>query len=767
MKRKILGILLSLTMVCSLLAGCGQGKDKAQTEGAKTESGENAKTGEETGDMGPMGRYLQEDEALPQQSKASGKLLRTAEGLWLFELDHSENSWFLANGATDWEQRAVPEQISTAYSSGYAASDTGVRTFACYEQKEDTSLYEYVIRTVNPDGSMPEPLYYNSALSVGDLTYGKDGKLYALIGGALHRLDPQTGEDENLLQVSTVAERLTILGDRLLIVDEGRVWIYNLSTDSVEQEDPVLNDFMKENITAMGAMDGNIYQACTFAGEAEDVIYLACKKGLFRHALYGSVMEQVIDGNLSSFGDPSRYIQGAEVVEEEDGSLSFLVLFYGSRLEKFTYHKEVPTVPEHQLKVYSLQESAALRQMIALFQQKNPDCYVTYEVGAAGNGGADTMELLKKLNTELMAGEGPDVLILDGLDQDTYQSKGLLMDLTALIKGLPEKEELLPQVVKAATGKDGIYSIPAGFSLPMVVGDKKILKHLKTTEDLPKVTKELREKYPEGVIWGSSVPECILAMVGEMEGYDWLFGGSLQEDSLRQAIQAAAELYQIELSGVTPELSAEEKSTEAEMYPGADAGSIALSSHYHFHSATVSLLLKQQKAALGYVWTPLDLCWVDQLPEELSLKPLEDGEGIGFRPCLQLAIHSGTKEQEKAEALVQLILSTEGQRLHNTEWTPVNQAAFEETLEKPQELNLGLSGMDAEGQMIELQAEWPTEKTLKVYRSAVKKMNHMLTGNQYLLDVVIQTGGQDLKKEKETEDILDDIKKKTAIYLAE
>ncbi len=760
MVRKILCLLLSITLAGSLLTGCGQTPREDSDKDALQDSSEEYDFGADRA----MGRYMEEKEELPEEMKASGKLVKTKEGLWLFELGSSRNTWFRANGKDEWEAKALPETIRETYTLSYAVSDTGEMAFVSYEQIEGTQVYEYVIRLVRQDGSDEELARYN--MPVGDMAYDAEGRLYVLVCGQVHRLDTRTAEDENLFNVSTVAERLTFLGDWLLVVDADRVWIYNLSTSAVEKDDTVLNDFVKENISGMGGTDSNIYQACTFAGQ-DDVLYLACEKGLFRHVLYGNVMEQIVDGGLSSFGDPSKYIQGMEVTDTEGGQDGFTVLFFGNQLVKFSYHSEVPTVPEHRLSVYSLTESVPLRQMIALFQQKNPDYYVTYEVGLSGVGAANTEDVLKKLNTELMAGEGPDVLVLDGLDKETYRSKGLLLDLSDLIDNLPKESEVLPQVVDAVREKDGIYSIPAGFSIPMAVGEKNFMKKLKTVDDLPKVTQALREAYPEGVIWGSSVPECIMSMVCETDGSKWLEQGELQEQELEKSLEKAEAVYAAELSGVSAEVPGEEKEGEAADYPNYGVRDRAIFRHYMLHSTTVGILLKEQKAAMGYVKTPFDLCWIDQLPENYMLTALADSEGIGFKPHLQLSVNSASKETEKAKELVALILSPEGQRMNGTEWAPVNKTAFEESLVNDEDIWLGMGGEDAEGKTVELHASWPGKDTVKIYQAAVKKMNHMLPGNQYLADAVAEVGGKGLKNGEDTGEIADDIRKKTAIYLAE
>ena len=80
----------------------------------------------------------------------------------------------------------------------------------------------------------------------------------------------------------------------------------------------------------------------------------------------------------------------------------------------FAYDANIPSVPENQLVVYSLLENYSIRQAISSYAKEHPDTYVKYEIGL-NNGDATTQsDALKTLNTEIIAGNGPDVIILDG-----------------------------------------------------------------------------------------------------------------------------------------------------------------------------------------------------------------------------------------------------------------------------------------------------------------------------------------------------------------
>ncbi len=111
--------------------------------------------------------------------------------------------------------------------------------------------------------------------------------------------------------------------------------------------------------------------------------------------------------------------------------------------------------------------------MISEFQDMSPDTEILYETGEDANGSLTASDSIRVLNTRILAGAGPDILILDGLPTEAYIEKGILTDLNPVL-GV-EKEELLSSVLDAYTTEGKIYMLPARFCIPMFLtsGQKK------------------------------------------------------------------------------------------------------------------------------------------------------------------------------------------------------------------------------------------------------------------------------------------------------
>src|SRR5699024_5786651 len=87
----------------------------------------------------------------------------------------------------------------------------------------------------------------------------------------------------------------------------------------------------------------------------------------------------------------------------------------------------------------------------------------------------------RTLNTELLAGDGPDVLVLDGADAETFAASGLLADLSAVAEGA----DLYDFVAAGYTGADGtVPMLPGRFSVPVMCGAAGSLDGVSTLDDV-------------------------------------------------------------------------------------------------------------------------------------------------------------------------------------------------------------------------------------------------------------------------------------------
>ena len=152
-------------------------------------------------------------------------------------------------------------------------------------------------------------------------------------------------------------------------------------------------------------------------------------------------------------------------------------------MKRYTYDADEPTLPDKELVIWALSRfSPNVRDAANLYCQQHPDTYVKIEELYHDDTYYDNFcqinaDDLDQLNTELLAGKGPDLIVLDSLNYDIYQRQGIFEDLTKDITNWEGELPLLDNIVRGYTNeKNEIYAIPLGFAMMRGAGDKALLE---------------------------------------------------------------------------------------------------------------------------------------------------------------------------------------------------------------------------------------------------------------------------------------------------
>lgn len=123
------------------------------------------------------------------------------------------------------------------------------------------------------------------------------------------------------------------------------------------------------------------------------------------------------------------------------------------------------------LRLYTLKENENLWQSAKLFMEKYPKYPVVIEVGISEEDGKTVSDAIRSLNTEIMAGNGSDIILMDGLPIEDYIEKGVLEDLSDMVESVKENgEEFFENVLSSYKKGEKVYAIPSRFSVPIIIG---------------------------------------------------------------------------------------------------------------------------------------------------------------------------------------------------------------------------------------------------------------------------------------------------------
>lgn len=452
-REKRAAILLAGCMALSL-AACGGKVDQALPEGENSTA---------TASQTAMGRYIEkpieadwgsDDQILGMQTTESGTVSfytvsRSSNPVEVVRYEIGPDD-AITSQPMDWGKALNGNDTAV---NGIAELSDGT-VILLTQEDTNTNLYRTAVgqSECQPISvtDWPTPLYSVEG------TYGPSGILAAGNGF--------------VAMFSDQVEHRTADGARTVTFSNNMLYLNNNDVTANNQQ-VLVRDIPNKLLLRYDIATGNKLgeSACDFVDVnaamllAEDAQYVVDATGLYRQTLDGDKWEQILNGEGSSLSAPANVITGM-ALDGGDGYYVALSTSMGPRAIHYTWSDETPSEPDTELTVFSLKDYPILRQAISEYQTQNPNVKVTLQIPSAE--GATTEDVIRALNTEILNGSGPDVLVLDGLPAQSYAEKGVLLDLNA-VDGL--LEGVLPNLTTAQAYGDNIYQIPAQFTIPAIV----------------------------------------------------------------------------------------------------------------------------------------------------------------------------------------------------------------------------------------------------------------------------------------------------------
>ena len=143
-----------------------------------------------------------------------------------------------------------------------------------------------------------------------------------------------------------------------------------------------------------------------------------------------------------------------------------------------------------------------------------------------------------------MGGNGPDVIILDGLTAESYISKGLLEDMSDIINPLIENETIFKNIAQAYIKDGRIYQIPTYFKYPILLGNKEDINSVSDLSSLVELTKKLSTQTDKMIFNNYFSARTLVYSLYNLYGNDWLkHDNTINEDALTDFFIKVNEMY--------------------------------------------------------------------------------------------------------------------------------------------------------------------------------------------------------------------------------
>lgn len=723
---------------------------------------------------GTAGRYMEKEILLPETGCVSVEEICFLEDgtfravyrdqdalLKIADSRDGGNTW---TDPRDLHKELFPGEKMKEPVSAALCSDGGI--FSLW-YGEDAAYYQ------SADGEKREiPLaeYAGNGMEIYDAAFTASGSVILMGQDAIYEISVKDGSLLRTYEKGNTILDFGIVGNRLVVFVNDTIHYYDTETGEPLTDEPVLTEELclkKDQSETETASSHSV----VMTGSDEDGILYVNRGGMYLYYPGGTMVEQLFEGQETSVGLSETGLMDVET--DEEGRVYLAASDVSSEKPKgkiycYQFDGEA-SVAETELEIYTLLTDPYIEQAAVMFQKEHPEIRIEIQEGMTGKDGVTATDAIKNLNTEIMAGEGPDVMLLDGLLEEDYIEKGMLED----ISGIVESAGILENIRDVYTEEDGaVYRMPLRFGIPMIAGKAEDVDMVDDLASLKDMVKKHKADFFPGFFsaYKARVPQILLTSLFELSSPSWMKkDGRVDEEKVREFLELTYEIYHAdkEYEGYAEDTSdSEEKETRwYEKNRRQEA------------SPVMDLLLmgaEKQLFSYGYLFS-LDHVFLMNTMEtenpEFTHRLFNGQEKNCFAPELILGISAAAREKEAAQMFVEFLFSEEQQKNGKEAGFPVRKSVYEsdEYWELGREGSFeGASSATYNGEMMEIiDVLHSSDSQLKEIRELGKTLTTPVGRNRVLLDAVKKAGVPYLKNETDLDRAVRETISQVNLYLSE
>ena len=449
-------------------------------------------------------------------------------------------------------------------------------------------------------------------------------------GGNLNSFDGQTGALKYNLSKETLS--FNVMGNKVIYNSGWQTRTISVcSMENGEVLESVLYE-IKDNTNCVDLSEQGMYlfnaAGINFKGNNEEK------------------WKNIVKAERNQLADSSKGIMGAWTLDTE----SFLVSFNGGSLKKYDYDPEAEDVVNIELTVAMGWENPLFKKAISIYQQEHNDVQINIVYYYDEEKGVDT------LNAQLLAGEGPDILIFDNLPIQTYIDKGILVDLSDIASECCKKEGCYKNIIEAYKQKEGVWAIPMRFQVPMIWGKNEIIKKAQSIDELA----QYKEAHPDEVLIKKNMDELAFQLIHISEPMLMDENKEYNRDKTKQYINALQTIG-VQEGEITDEIYGERLEVEPSKYKEL--------LDFANGESNIFFLAPRNVGDIAGADGILDA----RKNEDLGIAPLKMNGEIVFRANGIMGINKNSKHQEIAKEIIEIALGEEVQGEINYLGVPITE----------------------------------------------------------------------------------------------
>ncbi|WP_367932498.1 hypothetical protein [Enterocloster citroniae] len=722
MRKKLISLCLALCLTAGGLWGCSAPAGTGETGASR--AAKNAGAGRD--ENIPKGRYAESTISIPlEEGEIIADMVQTQDKiLELYTLkDGTARRYRWAGGNWEREEKSLLEGVEIPFGILHVVYGQDGYRYAVFPKGDDYKFHLLKLA----EGKEPQELL-EDVFSVKHergfyevrpdfVAVAEDGSIFLSGSRETNVYSPQGERLVSLPQEWSSSEwkESGLLLDHLYITNGSNGYlVYDITTGSASPKEEI-------------PYQSSVYdQFLPIAHDGGGGIFTVNSQGIHHMNPGGSIWETVADGTLNSLSLPSAYARKLFVGAENDFYV-WLQQSDKSEIKHYTYDPEMPSVPCQNLTVYglNLESTDTIRQAASMFQLTHPDVRVELIDGQTDSGGTTDSDTIRSLNTELLGGNGADILVLDGLPVQSYMEKGVLEDMKDLLAPMTASGELMGQIAGPYTEDSGsIYQIPTRMILLAAYGDQEAIDSLASLESMREYQSDpshlpLRTKTKYENLTRQILSLCYEEIVDSETGRPR--PGKIQE--LLETVKVLGDAC-----GARADFDESEDGGRGRIYNRSIGADGLMDSEYDSVDRGRSAIAIDKIRGMFDTLLPLAV----QRNHGFKMENLKDS----YLPSGVVGINSASPRKDLAKEFVLYVLSVEVQSSDLADGLPVNALAAEAWVEREDSSSAMVSVSGGEDGYT-IAGAWPTKEERRMIFDAASRANKPVRTDRVLTEIII------------------------------
>lgn len=281
-------------------------------------------------------------------------------------------------------------------------------------------------------------------------------------------------------------------GQEIVFLTDDAIRIYDETSGEMILEDFGFHEAMAEELQKADGLTmtfNTLNSHEIMHSDGNGAVMILLDSGMYRYVPGSSVIECIYKTSRSGV-DMLDYTLSFV----QDGEAFYLLgylennntLYFMCSSETDEAVEPVESAPSEEITVYTLYSQEYLEDAVRRFEEEHSGIKIDLEVGREEGSNTTITEAVNALNTRLLAGDGPDVILMDDLNYAAYRDSGMLKELSDLYDGIiSENPAVNTTILSCYRSEDGgIYAIPSQFAFSMISAPADNIDSLNSLEGL-------------------------------------------------------------------------------------------------------------------------------------------------------------------------------------------------------------------------------------------------------------------------------------------